>query len=301
MKDFYRDVAMMESRTDDLTKRIQECEIEILQQIDHVCRKYNLRYFAIGGTALGAVRHGGFIPWDDDIDIGMPRDDYNKLLKVLQKELPQEYHVQMFKSEKGSPFYFTKVRKDNTLFVEYYLKDYDMHQGVFVDIFPFDNVPQNQLLEKIHYRIGWFLYQLYLAKSLKTVCSSRFGNRKNKKKRVIRKALHYLLVLVPKAWLFYALDWWVQLFNGKETEEIAHIVRRRLRVKVKDLYPIRYLQFDGMEIAVPNDYDAYLKGQFGEYDILPPPEKRYGHLPYLVELDVDRENTYGYRVHGRCV
>lgn len=291
---------MIDTNDNDLTKKIQQYEIDVLQQIDRVCRKYDLRYFAIGGTALGAVRHEGFIPWDDDIDIGMPRHDYEQLLKVLPKELPEGYHIQTFANEPETPFYFTKIRKDNTLFVEYYLKDYDMHQGIFVDIFPFDNVPKNPYARNVHYRIGWFLYQLYLAKSLKTVCSSRFGN-KITRKLIIRKALHYLLVFVPKSWLFHALDWWVQLFNKQETDEIAHIVRKRLRAKTNELYPIKYMKFDDIEIAVPNDCDAYLKAQFGKYETLPPPEKRYGHLPYLVEFDVDRENKYGYRVHSRSL
>jgi len=291
----------MDANTNDLTKRIQHCEIEILQQIDRICRKYSLRYFAIGGTALGAVRHEGFIPWDDDIDIGMPRKDYEQLLRVLQTELPEGYHIQSFATEPETPFYFTKIRRDNTLFVEYYLKDYDMHHGIFVDIFPFDHVPQNSKVKKIHEQIGWFLYQLYLAKSLKTVCSSRFGNKKNRKKIYIRKLLHRILIPIPKKVLFGVLDWWVQLFNKREADEIAHIVRRRLRVKVENLEPIRYLKFEHTEIAVPNDYDAYLRGQFGNYETLPPQEKRYGHLPYLVEFDVDKENLYGYRVHSRSL
>lgn len=273
-----------------LNKKVQECEIEILQQIDNICRKYDLEYFGIGGTALGAVRHEGFIPWDDDIDIGMPRKDYEKLLSVVQKELPKEYHVQNYFTEPNTPFYFTKIRKNNTLFVEYYLKDYDMHQGIFVDIFPFDNVPQKQWVQNVHFRICRTLYQLFLSKSLKTVCSSRFEQKENRKSR-IRKIMHYALFFVPKSWLFYSLDFCVRFFNRWETTEISHIVRRRLRVFLKDLYPIKYLKFDNIEMPVPNDYDAYLKAQFGDYSTLPPEEKRYGHLPYKVAFDVDGGNN----------
>lgn len=271
-----------------MIKKLQKCELDILQHIDRICRKYELDYFAIGGTALGAVRHEGMIPWDDDIDIGMPREDYETFLEILPQELPKGYHIQNYFTEQNSPFYFTKIRKDHTQFVEYYLKDYDIHHGVFVDIFPFDHVPDNKVVQRVHYRFCRMLYHLYLAKSLKTVCSSRFG-RKWTKKSIVRKLLHYLLVPVPKAWLYHALDSSVRIFNHQDVKEISHIVRRRLRVWKKDLYPIRWMKFNDTQIAVPNDCDAYLRAQFGNYEVLPPQDKRYGHLPYYVDLGEEGE------------
>lgn len=271
---------------EEINKQVQACEIDILQQIECICKKYNLKYFGIGGTALGAVRHQGFIPWDDDIDIGMPREDYEKFLKVAQQELPEGYHVQNYETEPNTPFYFTKIRRDNTRFVEYYLKDYEIHQGIFVDIFPFDHVPKKKHIANIHYWLTRMLYQLYLAKSLKTVCSSRFGDKVTKKS-VVRKILHYILYPIPKSWLYHMLDASVRMFNSCETEEISHITRRRLRVFLKDLYPLEFLPFDGAWMPVPKNYDNYLKAQFGDYQELPPEEKRYGHLPYKVELSTN--------------
>ena len=139
--------------TKETIDRIQQIEFDIMQQIDSICRAHDLTYFAIGGSVLGAVRHQGFIPWDDDIDIGMPRKDYEEFLKYASEELPKGYFLQTFFTEKKSPFYFAKVRKDNTKFVEYYLRDLDIHQGLFVDIFPFDNVPVNESTKKLHYKL----------------------------------------------------------------------------------------------------------------------------------------------------
>ncbi len=269
-------------------KGVQDWEIDILQQVHKICKKYKLKYFAIGGTALGAVRHEGFIPWDDDIDIGMPRKDYEKFLSVVQKELPEGYHVQNFFTEPATPFYFTKIRKDGTKFVEYYLKDYPIHQGIFVDIFPFDGIPDDSILAKVHFRVCRILYQLYLCKSLDTVCSSRMeqlGETPALYKRMIRKGLHICLKPVPKKWLFNLLDYCVQIFNGTKTKRIGHIVRRRLAVDKDVLYPITWLKFEHIQMPVPKDYDTYLKNQFGDYMKLPAEDKRYGHLPYQVEIE----------------
>lgn len=276
--------------TDTTTLRVQNVEHEIMQQIIAICRRHDLTFFAIGGTALGAVRHQGFIPWDDDIDIGMPREDYEAFLRYAAQELPQDYYIQNFSTEKASPFYFTKIRKNGTRFVEYYLKDVDIHQGIFVDVFPFDNVPKNKFLCNLHFRFCRTLYQLYLCKSLTTVCSSRFQQADNYKGK-LRKVLHFLLLPIPKKWMFRWLDRSVQLFNGKDALEISHIVRRRLRVKLEDLYPVCYLPFGDYEMPVPKDYDAYLKAQFGDYSVLPPEDKRYGHLPYLVEFETQEESV----------
>ena len=263
--------------------QIQETENEIMQQIIAICRRHNLTVFAIGGTALGAVRHQGFIPWDDDIDIGMPRKDYEAFLRYAAQELPEAYYIQNFSTEKASPFYFTKIRKHNTLFVEYYLKDLPIRQGIFVDIFPFDNVPAVQWKQNLHFRCCRFFYQMYLCKSLTTVFSSRFRQADNYKGK-LRKILHFLLLPVPKKWIYNWLDRSVQMFNDKDTPEISHIVRRRLRVNTEDLYPVCYLPFADYEMPVPKNYDAYLRGQFGDYLKLPPESKRHGHLPYLVEI-----------------
>ena len=273
--------------TQDTLLRVQNEEHEIMQQIAAICHRHGLSYFAIGGTALGAVRHQNFIPYDDDIDIGMPRKDYEAFLRYAAEELPEKYYIQHFSTEPASPFYCTKIRKKNTRFVEYYLKDVNIRQGIFVDIFPFDNVPKGKLKKKLHFRFCRTVYQLYLCKSLTTVCSSRF-ERKDNRRGKIRKVFHFLLTPIPKRWIFNLLDRSVQLYNNKEeTLEISHIVRRRLRVLLEDLYPVCELAFGDYQMPVPKNYHAYLTAQFGDYMELPPEDKRHGHLPYLVEFETE--------------
>ncbi len=270
--------------TKDTIKRIQYVEFDIMQKIERICKAHNLTYFAIGGSVLGAVRHQGFIPWDDDIDIAMPRKDYEEFLHYAAEELPQGYFLQTVFTEKNSPFYFTKVRKDNTKFVEDYLKELDIHHGLFVDIFPFDNVPDNAVLKKLHYILCRFANHLFLSKCLTTVRNPKL--EKNVGYKIfIRKVLHFLLLPVPKSLLFRFLDSSVQMFNNRECKEISHIVRKRLRIKLEDLYPITELPFGELKMPVPNNYDAYLTAQYGDYKNPPVKKKQNGHLPYLIEFE----------------
>lgn len=271
----------------ELLKQVQRCQTDILRQVDALCKKHGLTYFALGGTTLGAVRHGGFIPWDDDIDVGMPRADYDKFLEIAKTELPEEYFLQHYTTELQTPFYFLKVRRNNTRFVEYYVRDLPIHQGVFLDIFPFDNVPDEKWKAKLHYGLCRFLYQLYLGKSLGEVCSSRFeqlGRYEKDHRYYIRKVLHFVLKPVPKLWIAGGLDRACRMFNGKDTQRMSHIVRRRLTVTREMLYPIRELKFEDTTIPVPNDYDAYLRNQFGDYMQIPKDLDAQGHLPCLVEV-----------------
>ena len=278
----------------EIVQRVQRYELEILEQINRICREHQLTCFAVGGSVLGAVRHKGFIPWDDDIDLGMPREDYEKFLHAAARELDDRFVVQNYRTDPNTPFYFTKIRRNNTVFIEYCLRDHPMHHGIFVDIFPFDAVPENKYLRKAQYRLARILYQMYLSKSLKTVYSSRLLNTiyetpeiraQVMKKTRIRCVLHSLLAPIPKKWIYKGLDSCVRMQNGKPHREIAHICRKRLRVKEKDLLPIGYLPFEDRVMPVPRDYDSYLRGQFGNYMTIPPKNKRYGHLPYYVEFE----------------
>ncbi len=130
---------------------------EILEEIVRICDKHNIPYFVIGGTAIGALYDKAILPWDDDIDIGMKREDYNKFLQIASQELREPYFLSWIHTDPHSPYYFAKVKKNNTLFVEEMFKDVPMHQGIFVDIFPFDRIPNNKLLRKIQYEAVNFL------------------------------------------------------------------------------------------------------------------------------------------------
>ena len=125
-------------------KEIQQIQLSILKEIINVVEENHLTYFAVGGTALGAYRHEGFIPWDDDIDIAMPRVDYEKLL-TLQSTFPEDLFIQTTETDPNYTMPFAKIRKDKTLYIESRWQDQEIHHGIWVDIFPLDNYKEGDL------------------------------------------------------------------------------------------------------------------------------------------------------------
>ena len=124
---------------------------ELLLEFNRVCEKHNIKYILFSGTAIGAIRHKGFIPWDDDLDVAMLRTEYERFLEVAPKELNSEYYLQAEFSEHW-PLYFSKLRKNNTTCLEkYHPKDKKIHQGIYIDIFPIDNASNNKFLRKVQF------------------------------------------------------------------------------------------------------------------------------------------------------
>ena len=132
-------------------RQLQLIELEMLEEVDRICKKCGIRYNIIAGTLLGAVRHGGFIPWDDDADVAMLRPEYEKFRKACKTELDtNRFYFQDHRNTKGYRWGYGKLRRKNTLFLRENQEHMPYKQGVFIDIFPLDGVPDNYLLRCIH-------------------------------------------------------------------------------------------------------------------------------------------------------
>lgn len=279
---------MSESYTPEELKKIQSMELEALRAIITVCQKCNIEYFLIGGTALGAIRHNGFIPWDDDIDIGMTRDNYRRFLKEAPPILPEGYYLQTPYNDNNNPYFYSKLKINGTKFIEYCNHRINMHHGVYVDIFPFDEVPDEELLNKEQFEKVQKLIRLFSLRqtpdiSVKPITTS------DKLKNILRRTIHYITRIIPYRYLTNKLEKEITKYNGTGQKAIAclNFPKRNTEYVLKtDLYPLESHIFDGLSANIPHNYDTYLRTHYDDYMKLPPEEQRVGHKPYYVELDV---------------
>lgn len=259
-------------------ENLHKTQVEMLKTFIKVCKKLNLQYFLIGGSALGAVRHKGFIPWDDDIDIGMPREDYERFLKEGQSHLPKKLFVQSIYSEPSAPFHFAKIRNSDTTFIESSIKHLDINHGVYLDIFPLDGMGNNKEdLENKHYKYR-FLNEIYVHITKKAKYTS-----------TIRK-LYYTILAIP--YNMQTIEQRIQKYATKYSYKKSKFVGNYFGMwGAKEIYEKKWFSngkettFENIKVTIPEDYDSYLKKMYGNYMQLPPEEKR--KAPHLEELDLN--------------
>lgn len=264
--------------------KIHEVEIQILSEVIRICEANDISYFAAFGTALGAVRHNGFIPWDDDIDIGMLRDDYDKFIKIAPQYLKAGYSLQHFSVDKNTPNYFAKVRKDNSTFLEKQLEHLPINHGIFVDIMPFDALPNDVSKRKKYRFFSRTFHRLYILKFVTPKLKGIFD-----KKRIISNFVKRIIKLVicpiKAEVLFNKLDNIVSKYNGDNIVSVAFMGEFSSEVEFLDIFPLKLVKFENIQINIPNNYDKILKKQYGNYMKLPPIDKRIGHAPLILDFD----------------
>lgn len=263
---------------DNLSKH-QSVLLELLKEFDRVCKKHNIPYVVFGGTAIGAVRHNGFIPWDDDIDVSMLRDDYERFLKYAPDELDDKYYLQA----EGTAHWvmnFSKLRKNNTTYLEkFHPKDNEMHQGVYIDIFPCDNASSVEFIRKLQFlasRVAW-------SKAL-----WKRGYETDSKKKILFMQL--CRFLPNKPFLKFSMlrkqnnSEYVQTFlscTSKYRKGIYH------RLWFNDIIE---MDFEDMKVPVSAHYDKLLTTLYGDYMKLPDEEERR-IKEHSVLIDLDKNYT----------
>ena len=260
-----------------ITKRLQEIELNLLKEFLLICKKENLHYYLLGGTLLGAVRHKGFIPWDDDVDIGMPRKDYEKFISCAQKYLPEYCFLQTFRTDPQYPFPFAKIRDNRTIYKEFLLSKLQINHGVWIDIFPLDFCSTN-------YKWLTFLQRILFKR---TSCKFVF------KKNFIQRMLQVLSCIICPSWK-KSIEWHDKLLQAQESDAtmMANFCGRYGR---KEMVPSSwfkepvYLEFEGLKVAAPTEYHKYLTHIYGNYMQLPPEEKRVSLHPVAeIKFNLDK-------------
>lgn len=258
---------------------LKQIETDILRRFVEICGRLNLRYYLLGGTLLGAVRHQGFIPWDDDIDVGMLREDYEIFLEHGQVLLPDNLFIQTIWTDSGYLNCFAKIRNSNTAFIETAAAKRKMNHGVFIDIFPLDHYPQNiQQQKKIDAQKRIYtqrINSLYVSKHSLSIRGMLIN--------ALLKVRYpsYRSVLRKRDAMYKAEASGVLIANhggawGKKEIVPADWYGEGVEVN-----------FEGMKVMAPTQYDKWLTQVYGDYMQLPPVEKRVGHH-YVDVIDLHK-------------
>lgn len=249
-----------------LLRKVQLRLLDILVEIDKICRKHDIKYWIDFGSLLGAVRHGGFIPWDDDIDISMPTEDYKRFKEIAPKELPEHLFLQTKETDPSYSLLIDKVRDKNSFFVtkhEDFTADYN--KGLYIDIFEVVQYPN--INPKVQKRVLlWY----------QKVC--HFYSVKQK----VTLKNHLAALTFPGVRFFLSLVWAV--FNIKPKTKLGY--EKHFSVYgnsyAKDMvYPLKDIVFEGKTFLGPADPDRYLTSIYGDYMKLPPEDKRRTHIIHV--------------------
>lgn len=262
----------------DYKKKLQLKILEIVKYIDSICTKYNIEYYLIYGSALGAVRHQGFIPWDDDFDIGMTYENYNKFIDVCKEELDSnKYFLQSMETDQNYYLSFIKLRDITTTLIEEDNKNIDIIRSVYVDIFPIVGVPNSKFkrsifeinrafalsanINVINNKFLYFIFKIIL---------KIFG-----KKRIIKVCTKKCVKYSCKDY-----DTWCSVFDGDGMDvntTSKYIMGTPTKVKFEDMY-----------LPIPEKYDKYLKQIYGDYMKIPSEKqkKEKEHTPYFIDLNL---------------
>lgn len=251
--------------------------LSIFRHFDLFCRQNNIGYFLCGGTLLGAIRHKGFIPWDDDIDIMMLREDYERFIKLYHENDQSDFHVYTHRINHKYPYPYAKLDYCNTIFKEEIVGAIDI--GVNIDIFPIDKVPDSFLSRKMLIIISSTLIKILTLKRLPV-----------KKRRGITKNLylffsHFIFSPLSFQFLVKLLDKNALRYRNRQTNHKGVVVWGcgMREIMPADCYEkVIHAKFEDIECFLPQKYDVYLKSLFGDYMKLPPIEKRITHHHNMV-------------------
>lgn len=274
----------MSYQKDDL-QTLHSVLLDILKEIIRVCDILRIDYFIQGGTAIGAFFNQGFVPWDDDIDLGMTRGDYNRFIKQAPAIINEGYFIQCFETEPNTPFYFIKVRKDNTLFVEFPYKDMHIHQGIFVDIFPFDNVPDNVFIERIHRRAVQYFEGSFKRRQMFQAHVERFSFLPKPVANVLASFCYSLIRIVPKSFFYWRLCKIQSLFNNKKTRFVSIVKMPLDQIATLTITPPVFMSFEGIQVKSPDQIESYLRHHYPHLSPTLPKEQQINHAPYILSFD----------------
>lgn len=274
----------MYTLTDSDLQKLHSVFLDMLKDFDEICRTNHIRYFLGGGTLLGAVRHGGFIPWDDDVDLMMLREDYEKLCRLPESAFPPHLFFQTIKTDSHYHGDMAKIRLNNTIYSTEFSSHFpDMHQGIFLDIFVHDRTSENHIMQRIHIFMTTFFRSAVFHKWAGTPMQF-YGKHK-----LICQIATYLNRLLPMVFWQYMREHTYSFFRYSSSKFLYDGMGQHLQ---HGAFPDIWLnqsilvKFENTFLPIPWKYDEYLKYSYGDYMTVPSADQRRMHEINTIDFGV---------------
>lgn len=265
-------------------ERLHEADLEIVKKVTDLCDRYHLMYYMLGGSMLGAIRHKGFIPWDDDIDLGMPRKDYEKFLEFAPRELGAPLKIVNYKTDPAYHYYITRVLDTNSKVIETRFESEEKFTNLSIDIFPLDGTPNNIILRK------WYCFKLMAHRAMASLHYKDVIAQKERSWQ--ERLLLWIMLKLPTEKMFNhynqlekcdsllkKYDMFSSLFSGN----MMGAYKTRELIPTEWYGTSSFYDFEGLKLRGIKEYDKYLTQLYGNYMQLPPEDKRGAHFR-LIEI-----------------
>lgn len=272
------------------TKKMQKMQLEILKDFQYICDKYKIPYFASGGTAIGAIRHKGFIPWDDDIDVCVLRKDYEKVLNCIRKDLSDKYDIYDINSSKGYVLVFAKMCRKGTRIQEEGGFDTCVPTGIGIDIFAYDRTVCDKKKRVKQIRDTWIWARMGVLSEYK---DPQFPKSVTGIKLTLAKIgcwiIHYTckILHLKKKYFYKKYMQAATRYKASKADvytDFSYVRPEDLLCTEDMIFPLQKAAFEDVQVSLLNGVDKYLTSQFGNYMELPPENQRKTHNPKFIDF-----------------
>ncbi len=254
-------------------EKLHSCQLLLANEVKRICQKHNIKYFMIAGTLLGAVRHKGFIPWDDDMDFAIMRSEYSRFLEACKTDLGEDFVLQEMFIDKYYGLPMAKLLLKGTTLVERSASKNKAFKGIYIDIFPYDNIPNDLGLQKKHNKKLYFLKRIFLAKQ-----NYNIAEKGQFVKSVVYAVLKFASLFFSRSFLRKSLEKELCRYSKVDTKKVAAIGGAysyyKESVEKSWFEQTVELPFENTTFSAPKGYIEYLEYFYGDYMTPPPPDKR---------------------------